>query len=295
MILLTAAKNYLGVRQYEKITSGSVNVYPVQFRFNSDWDGLIRTAVFRAGGTARSVVLDNANECTIPWEVLTAPRYELEVGVYGTKGGTVVLPTVWAVLGRIEEGAQLGENAQEPTPDVYQQIIAAVESGMLQGPQGPKGEKGEKGDPGEQGPPGPQGEKGDAGERGLQGIQGPQGAKGDPFTYEDFTEEQLTALTGPQGPKGETGSQGAQGPKGDTGATGPRGPQGETGPQGEQGPQGEKGDTGDTGPQGPAGNVLYATFDIDPATGQLVMTVPDGYAGPQFAINNGYLEVSISA
>lgn len=39
----------------------------------------------------------------------------------------------------------------------------------------------------------------------IQGAQGPQGPKGDPFTYDDFTPEQLEALTGPQGPKGNTG------------------------------------------------------------------------------------------
>lgn len=44
------------------------------------------------------------------------------------------------------------------------------------------------------------------------------------------------------------------------------------------------------------GNLLYATFDIDPATGMLMMSAPDAYHGPQFAINdNGYLEVTISA
>jgi len=32
-----------------------------------------------------------------------------------------------------------------------------------------------------------------------------KGDKGDPFTYEDFTEEQLAALTGPVGPQGPKG------------------------------------------------------------------------------------------
>ena len=40
---------------------------------------------------------------------------------------------------------------------------------------------------------------------------------------------------------------------------------------------------------------LYATFDLDPATGLLSMTTPDGYAGPEFALNNGHLEVHINA
>ena len=52
---------------------------------------------------------------------------------------------------------------------------------------------------------------------------------------------------------------------------------------------------GDTGAQGPIGNVMYASFDIDFDTGELVMTIPDGYTGPTFSINDetGELEVSI--
>lgn len=34
----------------------------------------------------------------------------------------------------------------------------------------------------------------------LRGPEGPEGPKGDPFLYEDFTAEQLDALTGPAGP-----------------------------------------------------------------------------------------------
>ena len=59
----------------------------------------------------------------------------------------------------------------------------------------------------------------------------PTGPKGDPFTYSDFTQEQLAALTGPQGPQGEEGPQGVQG---------------DQGIQGIQGIQGPKGDDGDT-------------------------------------------------
>lgn len=41
--------------------------------------------------------------------------------------------------------------------------------------------------------------------KGLQGPQGEPGPKGDPFTYADFTAEQLEALKGPKGDKGENG------------------------------------------------------------------------------------------
>lgn len=57
--------------------------------------------------------------------------------------------------------------------------------------------------------------------KGDKGDTGEKGEKGDPFTYEDFTPEQLVLLKGEQGEKGEKGD------KGD---------------KGEQGLQGEKGD-----------------------------------------------------
>ena len=123
MIILTATKNNLVARPTELITSGSVNVYPVAINFNSDWDGLVRTAIFRAGGTAISILLDDTNECTIPWEVLVKPGQRLEAGVYGTRDGAVVLPTIWAGLGQIREGAEPGDNAQPPTPDILDQAL----------------------------------------------------------------------------------------------------------------------------------------------------------------------------
>ena len=70
----------------------------------------------------------------------------------------------------------------------------------------------------------------------LKGKDGEPGLKGDPFTYNDFTKEQLETL---------------KGPKGDTGLKGEKGDKGETGPQG---PQGEKGDTPDLSE--------YATVDF---------------------------------
>ncbi len=64
------------------------------------------------------------------------------------------------------------------------------------------GTQGVQGKQGNQGPQGPQGEQG------LRGEQGPKGDKGDPFTYADFTAEQLQALKGDKGDTGERGPQG---------------------------------------------------------------------------------------
>lgn len=98
-----------------------------------------------------------------------------------------------------------------------------------------------------------------------------QGPKGDPFTYEDFTPEQLAALVGPAGKDGTDGVSptvsvsksgttttvtiaDADGTKTATIEDGEQGPQGVQGIQGETGPQGPKGDTGETGATGADGH-----------------------------------------
>ena len=111
MFILYANKNMLSLRQREPDTSGSVNVYSVLFEFSDDWDGLARTAVFRAGQESRSILLGPDNQCDIPWEVLGTGGTYLYAGVCGTRGGEVVLPTVFAFLGKISEGATAGEEA----------------------------------------------------------------------------------------------------------------------------------------------------------------------------------------
>ena len=41
--------------------------------------------------------------------------------------------------------------------------------------------------------------------KGPRGVQGVPGPKGDPFTFDDFTPEQLANLKGPQGSDGKDG------------------------------------------------------------------------------------------
>lgn len=67
---------------------------------------------------------------------------------------------------------------------------------------------------------------------GAGALKGQKGDKGEPFTYDDFTPEQLAALVGPQGVQGEVGPQGEQGIQGPQGEQGIPGIQGEIGPQG---------------------------------------------------------------
>nr|WP_325212941.1 hypothetical protein [uncultured Oscillibacter sp.] len=65
MFELYANKTQLCVRQMEPLTSGSVNVYNVRFAFSEDWEGLEKTAVFRAGDKSVSVLLGPEGTCVI--------------------------------------------------------------------------------------------------------------------------------------------------------------------------------------------------------------------------------------
>lgn len=120
-----------------------------------------------------------------------------------------------------------GGTPAAPEENVYDQLMALLESGKI---------KGEKGD------------------------------TGAAFTYEDFTEEQLAALRGEKGDTGSTGPKGEQGAKGDTGAAftydmftpeqlaGLKGEKGEKGDAGERGPKGENGVAGTAGADGTNGH-----------------------------------------
>lgn len=127
MYILYAEKSRLVVRAKPDapLTSGSVNVWPVKFEFSPDWEGLERTAVFRAvKGDPKSRLLGDDNACEIPWEVLTASGVHVYAGVYGKRGETTVLPTVWADLGVVAQGAEPGSGAKPPTPDLWEQELA---------------------------------------------------------------------------------------------------------------------------------------------------------------------------
>lgn len=125
MIVLCADKSYLTVLQRETLASGGVNVYEVRFQFSEDWDGLQKTAVFAAGEETYSVLLSE-DACIIPWEALQTGGIWLKAGVYGTRDGQVVLPTIWANVGQIFCGASPGETTQPPTPTVYEQILDRI-------------------------------------------------------------------------------------------------------------------------------------------------------------------------
>ena len=275
MIICQVTGAAITVAQNELLTTGMVQAVPVRFCFSPQWAALDRTAVFTAGTVSISCLLGEDNQCFIPWECLARAGEYLRVGVYGTRGEKMVLPTVSCLLGPICTGTQPEENTPtEATPTLVQSLLTKAEAavsaadalrtdadaGLFNGRDGKDGTNGKDGKDGQNGAPGeagPQGPKGDPGETGPQGPKGnpgetgPQGLKGE------------TGETGPQGPKGDPGETGPQGSKGDPGETGPQGPKGDTG---ETGPQGPKGETGEAGPQGPKGDPGEAAITLGSIT-----------------------------
>ena len=66
----------------------------------------------------------------IPWEVLKEPNVWLSVGVYGTNtDGSLAIPTIWANVCVIRAGATAeGDPSADPTPPVWDQLNAEIES-----------------------------------------------------------------------------------------------------------------------------------------------------------------------
>lgn len=225
MIVSFALKNQIIRRtDYNIVVAQSKNYLRARFdALSDDWIGPI-TAIFND----YVVVLDENNECLVPWEVLQNPGVVSVSAFCGDLHTASVATMVVKPSGYVD-----GETPEPPTPDVYAQLTGLVQNAVdtansvqqradagefdgERGPQGPKGEKGDKGDKGDQGIPGEVGPTGATGPQGLQGMQGEPGPQGP---------------TGPQGPKGDQGEPGPQGEQGKQGEQGPKGPAGQDAPQ----------------------------------------------------------------
>lgn len=130
---LSVRKHDIDVVEPQRLVSGSINLVRCQFTFDETWDGYGKTAVFATFGGVWAVPLV-ADEAIIPWEALEAGR-RLRIGVYGIKGDTR-LPTVYTEPLFVETGAEEGREPDEPTQGKWEQLMAAIENGLLKGEDG---------------------------------------------------------------------------------------------------------------------------------------------------------------
>ena len=193
------------IKAYNNTISDSIMYEIIKFNFSDGWKGYDKTAVFRNKESVISVVLNCDNElctgedqCYVPYEVIKTP--EFTVSVFGTKEKSRVT-SERATVRVMKSGYEEGDAPAEPTPEVYEQLVELAKN-TLELAQSVRNdaESGKfKGDKGEQGLKGDKGDKGDRGETGAQG---------DPFTYSDFTPEQLDLLKGEKGKDGYTPQKG---------------------------------------------------------------------------------------
>jgi hypothetical protein len=108
----------------DAITTSSVGI-PVTLILASEFDGLAKTAVFKAGSVLVDIALvGDATETEVPVDVLATSGKYLEMGIYAADGnGTIVIPTVWATVGMILPGTiPSGVDPSATTPSWVAQV-----------------------------------------------------------------------------------------------------------------------------------------------------------------------------
>lgn len=195
-----------------RVVADSRNYLYAAFSFSEEWQG-VKTAIFKNGDVVKHAILSN-DECLVPWEVIK--KGKLRVSVFCGDLITADEDIVYISQSGYEDGGE----PEEPTPDVYQQLIdmlqnietgvvseekiaKAVEEYLAEHPaeslteaevqrivneyvEAHKEElKGEKGDKGDTGAPGADGNDGAAGADGYTPVRGT-----DYWTADDIAEIQ---------------------------------------------------------------------------------------------------------
>lgn len=114
---LDVAEQTLRLVSKQNIVADSLNYLTCKFTFSSEWDGIPKTAVFISPTDAIYTVILENDECEVPWEVIQSPSFQ--ISVYGGDRITANLITVNVS----PSGYMEGDVSQEPTPDVYTQIL----------------------------------------------------------------------------------------------------------------------------------------------------------------------------
>lgn len=141
MEMTVAIVNVSGVvataNRIKLITRGIVGAN-VQIVYDSTvWIGLRKTVVFEGSGVTRDV-LDAGEIVEIPPEVASEANSRIRMGIYGVSDdGSVVVPTIWAELGRTRDSADpSGDESTAPELPVWAQLDGRVKKLESQGPSG---------------------------------------------------------------------------------------------------------------------------------------------------------------
>jgi len=108
------------------LTVGRVGL-KCEFDFDSAWDGLGKGCVIKSNGTEVQATIVN-NCVTIPSARLVQGK-NLIIGVYGTNGSTVVIPTIWCSLGMVYAAAS-APTIEEVTQSFALQVLGYMNAAL---------------------------------------------------------------------------------------------------------------------------------------------------------------------
>lgn len=200
MLTLKANQKTIDITCKEVFIKGTIGT-KCKIIFNKFWENYNKTIVFKNSDIhSTPYVIYSKNmetEVEIPHEVLSKVG-NFKVGIYGTTD-TKTLPTLWSDNIKIECGTDtVGEAPKPPSPNVYNELIElekkAVDIAQSVRDDADSGKF--KGDPFTYSDFTP------------EQLAALKGEKGDPFTYADFTPEQLASLKGKDGADGKDGKDG---------------------------------------------------------------------------------------
>lgn len=113
------------------LTSGMVGI-PVTINYDDSWEGLTKNLVCRcrrgADSAEHRTILNVGSTAVVAHEVMKAGML-LYLGVEGRNAdGTLVIPTIWAMCGVIQTGANTSEDlSTAPTLPVWEQLQTEIE------------------------------------------------------------------------------------------------------------------------------------------------------------------------
>lgn len=287
----------------ETLTAGRVGLQ-CQLSFSADWNDLQKIVVCE-GAETREVPL-TGDTITVPPECMATAGYRLRIGVMGISASEeIVIPTVWAKVGKILESADVGGDIYpEATPSVVAQIMenSATALELAQDVANAAARGDFNGAPGADGANativGATGSVDD--QVGTPSVEVTVGGSDTERTF-DFAFHNMKGEKGDTGDKGDTGNTGAAATVAvGTTTTGDAGTNAAVTNSGTssaavlnftipKGDKGDKGDTGNTGATpafsvgtvttGAAGSSAAATISGTAAAPVLNLTIPQGLKG----------------
>jgi hypothetical protein len=132
MIRIYVRGRHAQLLETELLTGGSLGPV-VSFQLDTAWEGLAKVAVFRRGSQKWDVALEGEPLCGIPREALAKAGGDLLVGIYGSDGETVAIPTVWVSAGPVKPGALPGGlEPGDQSGTLLEQLMAQFTSHVTQ-------------------------------------------------------------------------------------------------------------------------------------------------------------------